>query len=196
VVNAQFDYVMAPVSIIVGLALAHILAALGVAVNRLRGHGKPIRLEAVYLLWVAYVLLWIVSFWWWEYKFLELRTTWTFGLYLFVLMYSLLLFFMAVVLVPRGMKDLDDSYAFFMEGRRWFFAVVLVTAAVDFCDALLKGVDWALTPSYLVFLGVFVVAVIVAMRTERRRVQLGIAGLIFFSQVIYSWATLFVLGNW
>lgn len=187
---------MAPVSIIVGLALAHILAALGVGVNRLRGHGKPIRLEAVYLLWVAYVFLWIVSFWWWEFKFHELGTVWTFGLYLFVLLYSMLLFFMAVVLVPRGMKDLDDSYVFFMAGRRWFFGILLVAAVVDFADALLKGLDWALQPSYLIFLVLYVTAFVIGMRAESRRVQLVVAAFVFFYQVAYSWATLFVLGKW
>ena len=129
--NDQFDYVMAPVSIVVGLAIGHILAALGVAVNRLRGHGKPIRLDVVYLAWVGFLMVWIVSFWWWEYKFHELHTTWTYGLYLFVLLYAMTLFFLAVLLVPRGMRDLDDSYAWFMADRRWFFATIVFAMVID-----------------------------------------------------------------
>lgn len=58
----QFEYVMAPVAIVIGLGLAHILGALGVAVHRMRGHGRPIRLEAVYMCWIAFVLSWMVSF--------------------------------------------------------------------------------------------------------------------------------------
>lgn len=48
----QFEYVMALVSVVVGLGLTHILSALGAGVHRLRGHGAPIKLEPIYLLWV------------------------------------------------------------------------------------------------------------------------------------------------
>lgn len=37
-----FEFVMVLVSVAIGLGLAHILAALGTAVPRLRGHGPPI----------------------------------------------------------------------------------------------------------------------------------------------------------
>lgn len=53
----SFEYVMVLVSIVIGLALTHVLSALGAAVHRFRGHGSPIRLEAVYLLWVGFTLL-------------------------------------------------------------------------------------------------------------------------------------------
>lgn len=40
-----FEYAMVLVSIIIGLGVTHILTSLGSAVHRLRGHGKPLRLE-------------------------------------------------------------------------------------------------------------------------------------------------------
>ena len=186
---------MAPVAIIVGLALAHILGACGVALHRLRGHGRPIRLEAVYLLWVGFMLVWLVSFWWWEYKFHEIRTTWTFGLYLFVIGYALLLYLMSVVLVPRGMKELDDSYAYFMSGRRWFFAGLLVANVVDVVDTSLKGRDWLLRPDYVASIAVFVTGSVVGMVATHRRVQLAVAAVFFAIQVVYTWIALLVLGR-
>ncbi len=45
-----FEYVMVLVSIVVGLAITHILATAGETVHRLRGHGARIRLDPVFLL--------------------------------------------------------------------------------------------------------------------------------------------------
>ena len=87
-----FEYVMALVSIVVGLGLTHILKALGAAIHRLKKHDEPVRLEAVYLLWIAFVLIWLVSFWWWEFKFKTIDLQWTFESYLFVLFYAIVLF--------------------------------------------------------------------------------------------------------
>jgi hypothetical protein len=190
-----FEYVMTLVSIVVGLALTHILSALGSAVHRLR-HGPPIRLDAVYLLWVGFVLAWLLSFWWWEFKFHDLDIKWTFGLYLFVILYAVVLFLMAVILVPRDMDGVHDSYAYFMAGRRWFFGALLVANAVDFADSLLKGIAWALRPDYVVQLVLYIAAAALGVASGRRSVQLGIAVVMFALQLVYTWESLDILGSW
>jgi hypothetical protein len=190
-----FEYVMTLVSIVVGLALTHILSALGSAVHRLR-HGPPIRLDAVYLLWVGFVLAWLLSFWWWEFKFHDLDIKWTFGLYLFVILYAVVLFLMAVILVPRDMDGVHDSYAYFMAGRRWFFGALLVANAVDFADSLLKGITWALRPDYVVQLVLYIAAAALGVASGRRSVQLGIAVVMFALQLVYTWESLDILGSW
>jgi hypothetical protein len=190
-----FEYVMTLVSIVVGLALTHILSALGSAVHRLR-HGPPIRLDAVYLLWVGFVLAWLLSFWWWEFKFHDLDIKWTFGLYLFVILYAVVLFLMAVILVPRDMDGVHDSYAYFMAGRRWFFGALLLADAVDFADSLLKGIAWALRPDYVVQLVLYIAAAALGVASGRRSVQLGIAVVMFALQLVYTWESLDILGSW
>ena len=142
-----FEYVMVLISIIIGLALTHILTALGSAVHRLRGHGPPIKLDAIYLTWIVSVLLMLVSFWWTEFKFQDSVTEWTFGLYLFLVALAISLFLLAVVLVPPGMKGVDDSYEYFMAGRRWFFGTFFVVTVLDLVDTSLKGVDWVTPPN-------------------------------------------------
>ncbi|MBT8397742.1 MAG: hypothetical protein HKO65_20670 [Gemmatimonadetes bacterium] len=119
-----FEYVMVLVSIVVGLAITHILAAAGATVHRLRGHGDPIRLDPVFLLWAGWVLTMLVSFWWWEFRLQEIQINWTFGLYLFLITYAIVLFLLTVVLTPHRMADVKDSYDYFMEGRRWFLGGV------------------------------------------------------------------------
>jgi hypothetical protein len=170
-----FEYAMVLVSIIIGLALTHILSALGAAVHRLRGHGDPIRLEPVYLLWVGYVLIWLISFWWFEFRFQSLKVEWTYGLYLFLILYAICLFFIAVILIPGRMNGVRDTYEYFMAGRIWFFAAVLFTLGIDQVDSFLKGVDWGLRPLYVGFNGATITLCIIGIVTELRHLQLVVA---------------------
>jgi hypothetical protein len=193
--NGQFDYVMALISIIVGLGLTHILGAFGSAVHRLRGHGAPIRLEATYLFWVGFVMLWMVSFWWWEFTFKDLRTQWTYGLYLFLILYAVLLFLLVVILVPKDMEGLDDSFEYFMSGRRWFFGTFILANGIDVLDSLIKSTEWGLRPTYLAMVGCYFAGGLIGMRARRRSVQLGLAIVLFAYQLVFTWGELDILGN-
>lgn len=161
---SSFEYVMVLVSIVVGLALTHVLTALATAVHRLRGHGPPIRMDPVYLPWVGFVLTWLVSFWWWEFRYQEVVEVWSFGLYLFVILYAVTLFLMAVLLVPGEMEGVNDAYDyFFMSIRHWFLGIVLFTQVViDPLDTVLKGTDWLLQSGVLVLSGIIVVTCVAA----------------------------------
>lgn len=191
-----FEYVMALVSIIVGLGLTHILEALGAAAHRLRGHGSPIRIEPIFLLWVGFVLIWLVSFWWWEFKFKTIDVQWTFGIYLFVISYALVLFLLAVILVPHHMDGVDDTYAYFMSGRHWFFSVLLLANFVDVVDSLLKGTTWALRPSSIANWVAYAVACIIGLLAKRKSVQLSLAIAMFTLQIAYTWGVVDILGSW
>lgn len=193
---SSFEYVMVLVSIIVALAIAHLLRAIAASVHRLRGQGEPIVLDTVYLLWIGFVLIWLISFWWWEFKFQEVVIEWTYGLYLFVVGYAIALFMLATILVPNRMKGVTRSYDYFMQGRKWFFYALLLVQAIDIVDTFLKGSDWGMRPSVLVSYGVIISAAITGLVSERRSAQLGAAGIAFTSQLFYLFGDLGVLGNW
>jgi hypothetical protein len=144
-----FEYVMVLVSIVIGLAITHILSAAGATIHRLRGHGMSIRLDPVFLLWAGWVLTMLVSFWWWEFRLQETQVDWTFGLYLFLITYAIGLFLLTVILIPHRMEDVKDSFEYFMAGRRWFLGGILLVVALDIGDTMLKGAEWALRPAYL-----------------------------------------------
>ena len=46
--------------------------------QRFRGHGPPVRLEITYLTWVAFIFYWLVSFWWFEFKWKDLAPEFSF----------------------------------------------------------------------------------------------------------------------
>ena len=193
---SEFEYVMVLVSIVVALAIAHLLTALAEGIHRVRGHGDPIKLDAVFLLWIGFVLLWLVSFWWWEFKFQETEVDWSFGLYLFVISYAIVLFMLAEILVPHRMRGVSDSYAHFMEGRKWFFGTLLLMQAIDVADTFLKGYEWGLRPAVIAIYSVTVLVAIVGIISEKRAMQLGSAVVAFASQILYATQELGVLGSW
>lgn len=192
----SFTYVMVLVSIIVGLGIAHLLSALGGAVHRLRGYGPPIRLDAVYLLWVGTVFLWLVGFWWWEFKLSDLDITWSIGLYLFVLFYAVVLYWLAVVLVPNPMDEVHDSYEYFMNGRYWFFSIVLLAIGFDIVDTFLKGREWGLRPVYLTQILIQLTGCATAMLVDRRGVQLAVALILFLLLSGFLFLQVATLGSW
>jgi hypothetical protein len=193
---SAFEYVMVLVSIVIALAIAHLLTALAEGVHRYRGHGEPIKLDAVFLLWVGFVLIWLVSFWWWEFKFQEVAVEWSYGLYIFVISYAIVLFMLAEILVPHRMRGVSDSYAYFMEGRKWFFGTLLLMQAFDVVDTFLKGYEWGVRPEVLATYSITVIVAITGILSERRSIQLGGAIIAFASQMLYLTQELGVLGAW
>jgi hypothetical protein len=191
-----FEYVMVLVSIVIGLAITHLLNALAAGVHRLRGHGEPLRLEAVYLLWVGFLLIWLVSFWWWEFKFQEIESEWSFGLYLFVISYAVSLFLLAAVLVPSRLAGVSDSYTYFMDGRTWFFWGLIFLVGLDTVDSFLKSTEWGLRPFYLFQSGVMLAAAVAGLLSTRRSVQLLGAAAAFAVQMVYMFREVGVLGTW
>jgi hypothetical protein len=76
-----------------------------------RTAGPPIKLGRAHAIWLAFVFLWSIQFWCWEFRFSEIVTEWTLGLYLFLVTYALGLLLLSVILVPRtwdGVTDLNE----------------------------------------------------------------------------------------
>ena len=195
---------MVLVSIIVALAITHLLMALAEAVHRLRGLGEPIKLDIVYLLWIGYVLIWLVSFWWWEFKFQETVEEWSLGLFFFIVAYAALLFLLATILVPHRMRGVSNGYEYFMQGRKWFFGVLVLIVPIDMADSALKGYEFSVRAAYdfnlfgtavRISWGPPLIAYAVGLIAERRSFQIAAAFLAFTSQLAYLFQEMGVLGS-
>ena len=190
----SFEYIMVLVSIVVGFGITHILAAIGSAIHRIRGHGPPIRLELTYLCWVGTMFVWLISFWWWEFKFSKLDIEWAVGLYLFIIGYAVCLYLASVVLVPSRMEGVDDSYEYFFKGRKWFFSLLTLVVLIDVVDTYLKGPNRILQPIYVVQIFLFLVLCMTGAFTKRRQLQLVTAVTFFLIQLAYLLVELPLLG--
>jgi hypothetical protein len=129
-----FDYVMALAAVIVGLALTHML----VSVTRMvEGPARP-KLDWVHLTWLAGIFVTVLLWWWAEFQW-STTTSWTFAMYLFILIYAVLLFLMSAALVPANGNGHID-YRDFFDGRKgWFLGLIVAYVLIDFVDSALKG---------------------------------------------------------
>ena len=135
----QFEYVMVLVSIIIGLGMAHILLGIGGIIDRRSRGDGDLRLSLAHGTWLGMIFAWMIMFWWWEFRWSELRPEWTMGLYLFLVVYAVGLFLLAVVLVPSHWDHVTDLDEYFVRHRVSFYSLLLVATGLDVVDALLKG---------------------------------------------------------
>ena len=193
---SAFEYAMVLISIIVGLGITHILSSLGSAVPRLRGHGPAVRLELTYLTWVAFIFTWLVFFWWWQFKWNALAPEFGVGLFLFLILYAVALFSVAVILVPHRLSVVDDSWEYFLSIRPWFYGGLLVLNAFDLPDTFLKGFEWGARPSYLAYWAAITAAGVVGLSTTRRAVHTALGITLLVWNIIFTIYTQGVLGGW
>lgn len=171
----HFEYVMVLVSIIIGLGIAHILLGTGGIVDRLTGRDEPkLRVSVAHAAWLAHVFLWLVLFWWWQFR-LEViwGEEWEIGVYLFLITYAVVLFFLAVLLVPRSWEGVTDLNDFFLRRRVWFYSTWILAVVLDFVDGWLKGgqgyVFGELGAPVLTYLGLALVVGAVGIRSRSLR---------------------------
>jgi hypothetical protein len=177
-----FPHIRIVMGMVIGLGVTRLLS--GVA--RIVQHPKQYPLYPVHLLWVASVLLMLVHFWWWQFGLYGIAT-WTFGIYLFVLVYAVALFLLCAFLFPESMQDYKSYKDFFYARRGWFFGLLAATYALDVVDTLIKGeAHFArFGTEYLIRTPLFIVLCLVAMKTDDRRFHTGFVAFTLIYQV--SW---------
>lgn len=131
-----FEYVMVLASIIVGLALTHLVQGIAEFAQR------PVRgkIMSIHFAWVIFMFVTVVSWWWWQFKLSSLET-WSFQLYLFVLFYAFIMYFLCSLLFPSADKLTGDLDAYLFEKRGWFFGAQALYLIVDLGDSAMKGID-------------------------------------------------------
>ena len=137
--NDQFQHVMVLASILIGLGITSILLGVGSAIERITGHGERLQLSWAHGVWLFSLFVWMVSFWWWEFRLLALLKSWTLPHYFFIITYAVILFLLAVLLLPRDWTATNDLNAYFLSKRRWFYPLYLTATFSDIVDAWLKG---------------------------------------------------------
>jgi hypothetical protein len=168
----MYQHVRVLFSIIRGLGVSRLLS--GVA--RIVQHPKHYKVYWVHLLWALFVFLYLINFWWWEYRLPGIQQ-WTFPLYFFIAMYAVLLFLLCVLLFPEEMGDYDGFKAYFYSRRQWIFSLMTTLFVADIADTLIKGSSYlhALGPVYYVRTGLSIVLSAAAIKINDQRFHAGFA---------------------
>ena len=177
-----FLHVRVLLGMIVSLGLAHLLRQFA----RIAEHPRDKRVNWVHLLWVLSVFLFLLHFWWWEFR-LSAVVAWTFNLYLFVALYALLLYLLCVFVLPDSLHDYADYRDYYYSRRRWFFGMLAAVYAVDYVDTFLKGVQYlhGFGAEYPARNVLHIAACVVAMTTRNARFHAAFAVLAVLYQL--SW---------
>jgi hypothetical protein len=159
-------------SIILGLGISRLLT--GVA--RIVQHPRQYRVYWVHLLWACFAFLYLINFWWWEYRLASIQR-WTFPLYFFIAMYAVLLFLLCVLLFPDEMADYDSFKAYYYSRRQWIFGLMTAVFVADIADTLIKGGGYlrALGPLYYVRTGLSIILCAAAIKIKDERFHAAFA---------------------
>ena len=127
-----------------------------------------------------------VFWWWWEFR-LGTIVEWTFGIYLFVILYAFLVFLLCALLFPTSFTDKDGFKGYFYAKRAWFFSVFILMQLVDMGDAVIKGMDYfySLGLQYPVSQSVLVVISAIAIFTRNERFHSGFV-LVALGYMVFS----------
>jgi hypothetical protein len=162
-----YQHVRTLIAIILGLSVTRLIA--GVA--RFIQHPKRHQLWWPHLGWVAWALLNVVTFWWWEFRLSQVH--WTFAIYGFVLFYAAMYYLLASLLFPDDLGEFADFKAYFLSRRLWFFGLLALTELLDVVDTWIKGDEHlaALGPAYIARIAGFMVLCVIGARTRSGRLH-------------------------
>jgi hypothetical protein len=128
---SQFEFIAVLVSIVTGLGVVRLLS--GIA----QFFSKGPKFYWVHLLWTWNVFHFIVFFWWFFWRWSGIAE-WNILLFLFVLVYSVLMYLLCALLYPVG-EDKTDFEVVYYEKRSWFFGLWVLVMIVDIVDTNWKA---------------------------------------------------------
>jgi hypothetical protein len=133
-----FEHLAVLISIVLGLGLTHLLTS----VQRLVQARQRVRLYWLPLLWVALIFVSLIE-WWWASFALRQHAVWNFFYFLFVLLSPVSLYLAAAFVLPDvepgARLDLREHY---YDNRRWFFAMLAASPALDAVRRALEAGSW------------------------------------------------------
>lgn len=171
---APFEYLIAFVSVVLGLAIAHSLSGLLKIIERRDSVG----IDWLPLLWTFSLLMWSVSFWWFTYGRAELAATEIHVLHLlYVLGYAATIYVALGLLYPHAIAVDHDMRAHFERNRSWFFSALLVLGAFDLGDTLWGVLTFGGSPFWLYWftMGVWLLGSAAALRVGNRGYHVALA---------------------
>ncbi len=123
-----FEYVVVLTSLILGLGIAQILTSVADIVSNLRN----VKLCLPHALLTLAVFLLHIQEWWINYQYSAVVKEWTLGIILSILIYPILLFLLARMLFPTGIRGHEtDLNHYFFDQWRWFYGLAFATLMVS-----------------------------------------------------------------
>lgn len=186
-----FTHIRIVLGMVIGLGITRMLAGLAGFIQ----HPGRYRVSLLHMLWVGSILLELVLFWWWEFG-LSRIPAWSFGVYLFLIGYAVVLYLISALLFPDNIAEYAGYEDFFIRRRRWFFGLLAVAFVLDVVDTLIKGFEhWTqLSGDYLVQVPIGLALCLVAYVSARRSVHIALASVHILYQCYWIGRVVYTMG--
>jgi len=162
----QFEYLGVFISVIVGLAVAHIIrSVVTILLNR-----KKIELYWPHSIWCLNILLYLVNFWWFVFYWSRLQF-WNYYLFLLLIFYAILLSLLSLIILPERISKGYNFKDHFYSWRKWFFGLLTIIWFIDMAETYLKhstGVR-EMHPFYLPFNFVIIILSVTGILTDNKK---------------------------
>ncbi len=181
-----FSYLSFLTSIVLALGVTHLLTGVG----KLLQHRGRITIYWVHILWMLNVFLFLLLDWWILYRWSS-QETWTFFLFIFVLLTPIVSFLLTVLLIPERIEEGLNLMAHFDQNRRAFFILGALLPPLDALDTYLKGWQHFLNqgPIYPITIGLLFVLMVIAAITTNHRFHA------FFACFFFVYILIFIMIN-
>lgn len=124
-----FEYFVVLSSLILGLGIAQILTNVADIVSNL----KNVKLGVAHSLFVFNLFLIHIQEWWYTYQYIDQVKIWTLPLVLFLLSYPILLYLLARMLFPTGLRGHEtDLDVYYYDQWKWLFSLFLGIVIASF----------------------------------------------------------------
>lgn len=177
---SAFDYLTVLVSIVLGLAIANVLARLAAVVTA----RERVDFYWPSIVWAIWLFFISVQHWWAEWS-VRHTQTWSFGTFWLELLVPVDLFLLSTLVLPdreqNGTLDLGDWY---FHNRRWFFGVMFFLPALSIASEFARSGRMSSALNFA-FLLAFDAVIVVAYVLKSRRAQAWITAQAMVMTVAY-----------
>lgn len=163
-----FTHVRVIVAMVLGLSISRLVTGL----TRFVQHPKLYAIYPVHIGWVLFLLLSIIHFWWYEYALIDVPS-WTFAIYIFVILYAVIFVVLASLLFPDHLDEYSGYEEYFESRRQWFYGFLALMCVVDVVDTSIKGINYlhSFGDEYLIRQGVLTLGAVISVFVRARRFQ-------------------------
>src|SRR5690606_35394624 len=124
--HETFVHIRIFIGMILGIAVSRLVTGLTRFIQH-PGQEKP---YFTHIVWVAFVLLFIAHFWWFEFALFK-KQSWGFGTYFFLLVYAGIFAVIAALLFSDRIDEYKCFRGYFLARRRWVNSALLFLFVAD-----------------------------------------------------------------
>lgn len=175
---SPFEYLSVFVAVVLGLAATRVLSALGSSLR----HRESISSGWMHSLWALNMLIYVVSLWWTSFAWNQL-SEWNYVLFLFIVLYTIVLYLLTDVLYPDQVTAGLDLRSHFMKHRSVFFGLLMFAVLLDIGDMMLKErlLSQTIPVTYWVSQGIWLIIPPIGLLRSGHRVHSALPVIFFLS---------------